>query len=254
MKRKARLTQVVEVIDLSPHLRRIVVGGEGLAGFPVGQEGAYVKVIVPKDGERMPCLDLTNVAERPTMRSYTIRSFDAEHKRLVMDFVVNRHQGPATDWAINARIGDYVGIAGPGPVKLTNFSESSYLLIGDITSVNAINGYVPRINADACVQVVIVVPTREDAISLDIDDMHTVHWLVEDEMDISLVQMVRNFSADIPPETEVFLGLEAKNIRALRPFLQDELGICRSRIHAVGYWKCGVNADTFSLEKKARPL
>ncbi|PWI32644.1 siderophore-interacting protein [Vibrio albus] len=253
MKRKARLTQVVEVIELSPHLRRIAVSGESLAGFPVGQEGAYVKVIPPKEGEEMPCLDLEG-PEKPVMRSYTIRSFDSEHKRLVMDFVVNRHSGPATNWAQTAKEGDYVGIAGPGPVKLTHFDAQNYLLIGDITSVNAINGYVPRINQDANVQVIIIVPTRDDAIALDIEDMHSVHWLVEDEMDISVVDMVREIGKDLPEDTEVFMGLEAKNIRSLRPVLQEEFGIARTCIHAVGYWKCGLNADKFSIEKKANPL
>ena len=253
MKRKARLTQVAEVIDLSPHLRRVVVAGESLADFPVGQEGAHVKVILPEEGESMPNLDLTE-QERPVMRSYTIRSFDAEHKRLAMDFVVNRHEGPATGWALNAKEGDYVGIAGPGPIKLTNFEAASYLMVGDITSINAINGYVPRVNEDARIQVVITVPTRDDAIALDIADMHSVHWLVEDEMDISLEQMIRDVAADIPAETEVFMGLEASQIRALRPVLQDELGIDRCSIHAVGYWKEGVDADRFGVEKKDNPL
>ena len=253
MKRKARLTQVAEVIELSPHLRRIIVAGESLSDFPVGHEGAHVKVIPPQEGEQKPNLDLEG-AERPVMRSYTIRSFDAEHKRLALDFVVNRHEGPATNWALNAKEGDYVGIAGPGPIKLTNFEAASYLLVGDITSINAINGYVPRINEDAKVQVVIMVPTRDDAIALDIADMHSVHWLVEDEMDLSLVDMVRDVASDIPAETEVFLGLEARHIRSLRPVLQDELGIERCSIHAVGYWKEGVNADKFGAEKKANPL
>jgi NADPH-dependent ferric siderophore reductase len=253
MKRKARLTQVAEVVELSPHLRRITVSGEGLAGFPVGQEGAHVKVIPPEEGEEKPRLDLQG-PDRPAMRSYTIRSFDAEHKKLTLDFVVNRHSGPATSWAQAAKVGDYVGIAGPGPIKLTNFDASHYLLIGDITSVNAINGYVPRINEDASVQVVIIVPTRDDAISLDIEDMHSVHWLVEDEMSVSVVDMVREIGRDLPADTEVFMGLEAKNIRRLRPVLQEELGILRRCIHAVGYWKSGVNADKFSMEKKANPL
>ena len=46
-----RLTHVSQVIDLSPHLRRIVVTGDSLNDFPIDQEGSYVKVVIEKEGE-----------------------------------------------------------------------------------------------------------------------------------------------------------------------------------------------------------
>lgn len=241
MKPNIRMTQVAKVIDLSPHLRRIVVTGEALRGFPTGKEGAHVKVILPSEGE-------------PKKRSYTIRSFDSEKLELALDFVVNRHQGPATLWAKNAKIGDSVGIAGPGPLKITHFDHQSYLLVGDITSVNAVNGYVMRFSPQADIRVIISVPTKEDIIALDYDPSITTHWHIEDEQKEGLDTCVATIAKGMAKDTIVFMGLEASNIRKLRPILQKELGFDRLNISAVGYWKQGVNADQFNLQKKVKPL
>ncbi len=139
-KAQVRLTHVSNVIELSPHLRRISVTGESLQDFPSAMEGGYVKVVLQSAGD-----------SEVKMRSYTIRAFNPQSNELSLDFVVNRHNGPATNWARQAKVGDSVGIAGPGPMKMTDYDHHSYLLVADLTSINAINGYMPRFkkNADA---------------------------------------------------------------------------------------------------------
>ena len=236
-----RATQVTNIIDLSPHLRRIIVTGDALKGFPVGQEGVHVKVFLPTQGH-------------PKKRSYTIRSFDPETLELAMDFVINRHQGPATNWAKNAKIGDPISIAGPGSMKITQFDHHSYLLIGDITSINAINGYVPRFNPQADIRVIISVPTRYDIIDLDYEKSINTQWYIEDEITESLEDKVQAVAQDMAKDTQVFMGLEARSIRSLRPILQKQLGFDRLNIFAVGYWKKGVDADKFNAQKKVTPL
>ncbi|MCL9780028.1 siderophore-interacting protein [Vibrio sp. S4M6] len=242
-KKQARQTQVSKIIDLSPHLRRITVTGESLKGFPVGQEGTYVKVVLQNDHEH-----------GSVKRSYTIRAFNPETLELELDFVVNRHNGPATDWAKQASVGDQVGIAGPGPMKLTNFDHHSYLLIGDLTSINAINGYVPRFRQQADVRAFIVVPTRADIIDLDYDATENTYWFIEDEAQTTIEALVADTAQDMSKDTHTLLALEARTIRSLRPILQEEMGFDRLNIFAVGYWKKGVNADRFSLQKKLMPV
>ncbi len=238
-----RLTHVSKIITLSPHLLRIVVAGKSLNGFPTGMEGSYVKVVLPSEDDA----DIK-------MRSYTIRSFNPESNELALDFVVNRHSGPATNWAKQAKVGDPVGIAGPGPMKMTNYEHHSYLLVGDLTSINAINGYLPRYKKDADVRVILSVPTRADIIAMDYDDTCNTEWFIEEEAAQTLQQRVLQTAQHMPKDTHVFLGLEARKIRALRPLLQEELGFDRLNLSAVGYWKKGVDADRFGAQKKANPL
>jgi NADPH-dependent ferric siderophore reductase len=64
-----RLTHVSKIIDLSPHLRRVVFSGDSLNDFPVGLEGSYVKVVFQQKDEK-----------QFKMRSYAIRFFNPETK------------------------------------------------------------------------------------------------------------------------------------------------------------------------------
>lgn len=254
MKPKARLAHVAEIIDLTPHLRRIIVTGDDLNGFPADQDGAYVKVILPESETKLPNLDLHG-EQRPLMRSYTIREFDPQTNRLVLDFVVHRHQGPATDWAATAQPGDAVGIAGPGPMKLTNFNAPAYLLVGDLTSVNAVNGYGKWIHPQSEIRALIQTPTADDIIELDIDERAEVQWLIDDSGNPDpLADAILSHLRQLPAETQVFLGLEARQIRTLRNVLQGDAGIPRQQIHVTGYWKKGVDADKFGREKQRNPL
>lgn len=234
-----RLTHVSKIIELSAHLRRIFVTGESLHGFPVGVEGGYVKVVLQLDGQ-----------SEMKMRSYTIRSFDPEINELALDFVINRHHGPATNWALQAKVGDSVGIAGPGAMKMTNYDHHSYLLVGDITSLNAINGYIPRLREDADIRAIISVPSRGDIIEMDYDDSANSEWFIEDEASITLEDKVMETAREMSKDTHVFLGLEAKSIRILRPKLQQETGFDKLNLFLVSYWKKGIDADRFSAQKK----
>lgn len=253
MSRKVRLCQVAAIYKLSPHLRRIILSGPELADFPTGQDGAHVKVLLPHIGDSLPNLDI-NGANPALKRSYTIREFDAANRELVIDFVVNRHQGPFTNWAAQAKVGDYVGIAGPGARKLTNFNTDSYLLIGDITAVNAVNGYAKLTPPHADLRALITVPTRADIIAMDNTERIQLVWRIEDENPADIAECARTVAAEMQGNTQVFIGLEASQLRAVKSMLLDELEFKRLNIHATGYWKKGMDADRFNADKKRNAL
>lgn len=251
--RKVRLTQVAAIDKLSHHLQRITLTGPDLNDFPPDQDGAHVKVLLPHPGETLPNLDIRG--ENPAVkRSYTIREFDIEKKQLVIDFVINRHKGPATDWANQAKIGDYVGIAGPGVRKLTNFNADSYLLIGDITSINAVNGYAKFIPSSAKLNALITVPNRNDIIAMDGGEHLHIHWRIEDENPKDIADSVQAIAANMSKNTQVFIGLEASQLRAVKSMLLDTLKFERQNIYATGYWKKGMDADRFNADKKQNGL
>ncbi|WP_084605584.1 siderophore-interacting protein [Psychromonas aquimarina] len=238
-KRNVRLTQVTNVIDLTPHLRRIVFTGKGLYGFPAGEEGAHVKVVLPAAGEQKPVLDLGG-KDKPVMRSYTIQKYDPLSNQLSLDFVVNRHQGPATNWAAQAKKGDYLGIAGPGVKKLTRFTAQAFLLVGDLTSINAVSAFAQSTPAEADVHVLLLVPGRDDVIKLDVGEHVSIQWLVEEESELS--ESVLKLAGQLPEDTQVFLGLEAAQVKKLTTVLQEQLNIDRSNIHTSSYWIRGKSA------------
>tara|TARA_R110002167_G_scaffold117110_3_gene292795 strand:- start:502 stop:1263 length:762 start_codon:yes stop_codon:yes gene_type:complete len=253
MSRKVRLTRVTAIHNIATHLKRFVLSGPDLAGFPSGQDGAHVKVLLPHPGEALPNLDIKG--ENPAIkRSYTIREFDASNKELVIDFVIDCHQGPATDWAVGAKVGDYLGIAGPGARKLTDFNAGSYLLIGDITSVNAVNGYAKFIQPQATIKALVTVPTRSDIIAMDGEEQLQISWRIEDENPEDMAVCVRDLATNMSSNSQVFIGLEASQLREVKSMLLSDLAFNRLNIHATGYWKKGMDADRFNSDKKRNPL
>lgn len=238
-KNNVRLTQVTNVIDLTPHLRRIVLTGKDLRSFPSGEEGAHVKVVLPAEGEQKPTLDLHG-EKKPLMRSYTIKKYDPVTNLLSLDFVVNRHQGPATNWAAQAKKGDYIGIAGPGVKKISKFNAEAFLLVGDLTSINAVSAFAQSASVEANVQALLQVPSLDDVIKLDVGEHVSVQWLVEEESELS--ESVLKLANELPIDTQVFLGLEAMEVKKLMSILQDQLNIERSNIHASSYWTKGKRA------------
>ena len=80
-RRRPKTTTVLETERLSPHLIRVVVGGEDLDGFGVGEfTDHYVKLHIPPPGvEYRAPFDTEEVKERyprtqwPRVRTYTVR-------------------------------------------------------------------------------------------------------------------------------------------------------------------------------------
>ncbi|MCQ8878304.1 siderophore-interacting protein [Pseudoalteromonas shioyasakiensis] len=255
MSKKIRRAQVISSKQISPHLMRVVVGSDEFADFPIDQQGAYVKVLFPHEGKTEVELNLK--ADNPApMRSYTIRNIDPHSGAITLDFVINQHRGIATNWAKQAKIGDNLGIAGPGPRKLSDFSQSEYLLIGDLTSVNAINGYLQKLPASASVNAIIHVPDEGDIIELDTVPSHyQVNWLVSEQPQVDLInavitQLTASNSRSTGNKPVIFMALESSLIREINTIARSQFAIARENIACSAYWKQGITADGLKVEKQ----
>src|SRR3954453_749613 len=93
--RVARVGEVLRTSYVTPHMIRVVLGGEGLAGFPAGAfTDHYVKLLFPPAGAPYGApFDVEQVraelpAEQwPMTRTYTVRAWDAGAGELTIDFV-----------------------------------------------------------------------------------------------------------------------------------------------------------------------
>jgi NADPH-dependent ferric siderophore reductase len=176
------------------------------------------------------------------MRSYTIRHVDAQTGALTLDFVINMHQGPATDWAKIAKVGDELGIAGPGPKKLDNYEHSHYVLLGDLTSVNAIKGYAQHLPLTSKIDAFVHAPTEQDII--DLETSRDINWLVTDNADELLLSALQNLHITAEPPI-VFMALEAGLVRKAKTLLTEQFNIPRGNIVSSGYWKKGVDSEGY---------
>lgn len=81
---RCRALQVLRVTQPGPQLRRITLGGDGLADFVSLSFDDHVKLLLPVAG----CAE-------PVGRDYTPRHFDASALELTIDFALHG-DGPAT--------------------------------------------------------------------------------------------------------------------------------------------------------------
>ena len=242
MAKKVRKATVLSTQQITPHLQRIVLGSEEFTDLTSDHIGSYVKVLIPKNG--VADFNLKTAC----MRSYTIQNVNKSNGAITLDFVINMHQGPATNWAKAAKVGDELAIAGPGPKKLDNFTHPRYILMGDLTSVNAIKGYVKQLPINAKIDAFIHAPTNADIISLD--STRQVTWLITTTPEVEMANALTTLQYYEQPPI-VFMALEAGLVRELKAALTNTHSIPRGNIVASGYWKKGLNSENYKLERQA---
>jgi NADPH-dependent ferric siderophore reductase len=235
MKSKMRMTRVTEIVELSPHLRRIILGGDELADFPIGMESAHVKVILPQPGQQKPKLEKYDGYEK-WMRSYTIRHYDANTKSLTIDFAINDHNGLATNWAAAANIADYVGIAGPGEKKYTKYDVDWHLLIGDLTALPAIAAILENLPSNAMGYAILQVPTKQDIQILNTPKNVEVKWIINATVTNNLLLDALQLLTWLEGSPGIFIAAETKIMKAIRKYVEGKPECKRELTYASAYW------------------
>lgn len=229
------MTQVTSITDISPHMRRIIVTGEGLINFPLNHESAHVKVIIPRPGQDKPRLGMYLGAKK-WMRSYTVRHFDPKTSSLALDFAVNDHQGLATNWASNANIGDYLGIAGPGAVKHTNMHADWHLIVGDLTAVPAIAATVERLPSDAKGYVFIQIPSEEDKQDFTTPPNLNIKWIVHKSYSETLLLDEVKSVVPLEGKPAIFIAVEGRVMKSIKNYVKNFSEYSKSQTYASAYW------------------
>lgn len=243
---KFRLLEVVEVSDLTPSLKRVVLTGD-LEDFVSLGFDDHVKIFPPREGEP---LVLPTVGPdgpvfpepRPTARDYTPRVWDTAAKTLTIDFAV-AHGGPATDWVMAARPGSQLGVGGPRGSFIVPTAFARHVLIGDDTAVPAISRRLEELPAGVTAIVIIEVEDEASAPPLTSTADLTVVRVDRNggprgQVD-SLRTVVETALADIPREDAyVWIAGESQVARTLRGVVVA-MGFDPKAMKAAGYWRAG---------------
>ncbi|EZQ18861.1 FAD-binding protein [Halopseudomonas bauzanensis] len=244
---KIRLLEVKRVTELSPAMRRITLTGEDLLGFHSASFDDHVKLLVPEQAgvsPNMPTLGDKGLvfAEgvfKPELRDYTPRRYDPVSNELDIDFVLH-HQGPATDWATHAEPGHLLGIAGPRGSFVIPTAFDWHLLVGDETAIPAIGRRLEELPATAKAVVIIKTTTEQARIDFACECALDVRWVTESaptEAGMGALEAaVRELTL---PEGEGYAWAagEYSDIRAVRQYLSEGLGLDKGRIRAASYWR-----------------
>ncbi|MEV0974545.1 siderophore-interacting protein [Microtetraspora glauca] len=209
------------------------------------------------------------------VRTYTVRAVRRENRELDIDFALHGPSGVASQWAAEACPGSPALIVGPDalysgpPVGLEwapPADAARLLLAGDETAVPAISAIAESLADGVPAQVLLEVPEPEDVLDLRVPSSAEVTWLPRGTARHGefLIPAVRDAVRDLgtvpgehaeeePDDAELlwdvpveagggfyaWLAGEMGVVRELRRHLVRELGVDRSCVAFMGYWRQG---------------
>lgn len=253
------LGRVVSTEELTPHMVRVVLGGDGLSGFQAGEHtDHYIKLLFPVPGVTYPePFDMARIREEmprdqwPAMRTYTVRTWDPEARELAVDFVVHGDEGLAGPWAAHAKPGDEIRFLGPGGAYSPGAEADWHLLVGDESALPAIAASLARAPEGAPVRALIEVAGPEEEQKLTAPDSAEVVWLHRGAARVGepLAEAVRTL--DFPEgRVQAFVHGEAGFVKELRRHLRLDRGIDRDQLSISGYWRLGADEDGWQAAKR----
>lgn len=237
---KRRKLEVLRVVDLTPRMRRITVGGPQLAGFISLGSDDHVKLFFPQTAEELATLENLELSAgmksktMPPMRDYTPRRYDLDTLELDIDFVLHG-DGPAATWAAQARPGQWLYIGGPRGSMVVPDMFDSYLLIGDETALPAIARRLEELPANRRALVVVEVENAAEEQTLNSAASVDVIWVHRDGSN-NLLQIVQGLSI---PQGKLYawVATETALSRKVRRVLLDTHGLNEEFVKAAGYWR-----------------
>jgi NADPH-dependent ferric siderophore reductase len=243
-----QLITVESVERLTPHMTRVVFTGDGIESIEPWPD-QQLKLLFPPENRPLvlPAAEAEGdgmtwymayqsmpAEDRPTMRSFTVRA--VRNDRLVVDFVLHTHGGPASTWAKTAQPGDVLARYGPAEIYRQDLALDAdwVLLAGDETALPAVGSLLPLDNAVTLVEI---------ANEAEEQNLPTVRWLHRNNTRHGqlLVAAVKQLTI---PDGNVFAWLagEAAMVRTLRRTLIAK-GIPKRAINFTGYWRTHLTQD-----------
>jgi NADPH-dependent ferric siderophore reductase len=264
--------EVVRSEQLTPHLIRVVLGGDGFDSFiPNEFTDAYVKIVFVNHGVDVGALPqpLTldsfkslPAEQQPTVRTYTVRRVDTERREISIDFVVHGEHGVAGPWAASATPGQPAYLTSPNGAYAPDPAADWHLLAGDEAAVPAIGAALETLPDNAIGKVFVEVAGPGDEIALSAPSGVEVRWiyrggradLVSEDVagdHAPLVAAVKE-AEWLPGQVQVFIHGEAQAVmHNLRPYIRKERGVNAKWAGSIsGYWRRGRTEESFRQWKR----
>jgi NADPH-dependent ferric siderophore reductase len=263
--------EVVRTEQLTSHMVRVVLGGNGFDTFtPSEFTDSYVKLIFVADDVDVAALpqpltldsfaDLP-AAKKPVVRTITVRCADPDAREIAVDIAVHGDHGAAGPWAATAQPGQPMYLMGPSGAFAPDPAADWYLLAGDETALPAISVALESLPANAIGRIFIEIAEPEDEIPLTAPEGVQINWLYrggradlvgEDRAgdNSPLVEAVKT-ALWLPGQVHAFIHGEAQAVmHNLRSYIRKERGVDAKWASISGYWRRGRTEETFRQWKK----
>ncbi|MFT4127614.1 MAG: siderophore-interacting protein [Gordonia sp. (in: high G+C Gram-positive bacteria)] len=270
MARRVNTMTVLRREQITPHMVRLHLGGDGFDDFTpaVGADGSadtdmYVKLIFRPDGGEVDAdFDPRAVRslppeQQPILRTYTVRRVDTANRALWIDFVVHGDEGIAGPWAATVEPGATVRFLGPGSGYHPDPDAPWHLLACDESGLPAVAAALEALPDEAVAKVFIEVAGPSDEIDLAAPAGAEITWVhrgggageVGDEKAGDHAPLIDALTTAPWPagEPQVFIHGEAQAVmKNLRPHVRTQRGVSAARASSIsGYWRRGRTEEGF---------
>jgi NADPH-dependent ferric siderophore reductase len=246
---RMRLLHVVDVVDITPRMRRVALRGD-MEGFASPGFGDHIKCFFTEPGVEpvLPGFGPNGAIwpegmRRPEGRDYTPRYFDAAAGTLVLDFVLHG-DGPASSWAQQVAHGQKLLIGGPRGSLVVPPDFGLHFLAADETGLPAVFRRIEELPSGTKVVAVIEVADKGEEQPVTTAADLELHWVHRDGAPAGtttkLIDRVRALALPDAALAYGFIAAEAGMSRSVGRHLIDEGGFNPEWVKAAGYWLLGV--------------
>jgi NADPH-dependent ferric siderophore reductase len=186
---------------------------------------------------------------KPVVRTYTLRSIDLTKGELAIDFVLHGDNGPASAWAGNVAVGDYLGI-GIRPGKILPKADW-YLFSGDETATPAISAMLEALPEEADGIALLEVGSAADIMEISTKSKVVIRWFSRNDEPAEESDLLLNVIKDLPSLSAGFQSRyiwaagESAAIKTIRGYANENLEIAPGELSAKAYWTAGISEDDF---------
>ncbi|MGW4215413.1 siderophore-interacting protein [Streptomyces bacillaris] len=259
--------RVVDVERVTPRTARVGFTADELPGLLEDRPDQQLKLCLPRAGQTVPRLPEPAAddpygmrwyeaylaipeAERPWMRSFTVRSYDRERNVMAVDFVLHGEGGPAARWGAAARPGDVLGMVGPSSLYARPLPAARRMLLaGDEAALPAVATVLEALPAGTSAIVYAEVADAAEERELPpAAGGAEVRWVHRDRGG-SLVAAVREAGAALDGVDAAWVAGEASAVRDLRRHLVGERRLPKEAVEFSGYWRRALTQDDAPTEE-----
>lgn len=240
-----RELRLIESRDVLSNMVRLTLTGDNISDL--GVDGLHVKLMLSANGQvnpTWPTVAANGVTVWPDgENALHVRYFTLRHVRLgdnCVDIDVVKHVGgKVADWASTAKIGDRIGVMGPGGGGIPEF-DGRLLLSGDETALPAIARIIESLPPDRPCDLVIGM-ADDDKLEdyLSFGSQVAIHRLDSSVFNSRAVEVLHEVAEQNGRPAYAWFGGEFDTANAVRRLFKGEFGLTKGDQLSVAYWQRG---------------
>ena len=258
---KAHLLTVKRVQNLTPNMIRVTLDCPSLTDIDSNRQGAHCKLLLPNCNiskqEFSQIISIKpselSIDQRPIRRTYTVRYFRKDTLEMDIDFVNHGDNGPASAWARNAKLGDFIGLLGPAFPKIKEFYADWYLVAADMSALPLAAATIEAMPKKAKGVAILEITSEEDKQIIQSPSGIQYHWIVHPNSHTpSTAQLSFLKQMEWPPGiVQTCIAGESGLMRQIKRYVTTEKNLPKTDTYISGYWKIGLVEDEHQLWKNS---